>query len=490
MASLLPEKVPPHGSDGAEAAAREAALRSVRRRSQSGSPDRERRRSRSPRRSAFGGDGPGRRRSRSPDRRDRHHERRQSPRDRRSRSPDRRDRNHERGRSRSRSRSGNRGHSPRADGGTGLRASPDPPQQRAHEEAVDAIEEYKRKLNLSGSEAFARRAALSGGRPPAQIYGRYAAGGGVGEGGGGGGPPDRREGDWTCPKCNANVFASKAECFRCQEPRPEGLGRPQWSGGGAGGGPGRDRGPVVMPAVNSIVKGKVVRVADFGAFVEMPGFSKWGLVHVSQLVDSSGKGQMKIEVKDVVDLGDSVWVKVCEVDSDAGKMSLSMKYVSQATGRDLDPEQAEYEYDKQRRGQRGEGRGRDAKIDIDDPMTAKGQFREDAWKLLQKRGRQGKVLTAGGDAGDGEYDMMRSPSPSSEVAGRSGGHENPNLIPLEPRNAAQRQKDEMKMLKALLKREKKDKKRDKSKKKKDKSKKSKEKAKKKAKSSSSSSEPD
>ena len=242
-----------------------------------------------------------------------------------------------------------------------------------------------------------------------------------------------------------------------------------------------------MPAVNSIVKGKVVRVADFGAFVEMPGFSKWGLVHVSQLVDSSGKGQMKIEVKDVVDLGDSVWVKVCEVDSDAGKMSLSMKYVSQATGRDLDPEQAEYEYDKQRRGQRGEGRGRDAKIDIDDPMTAKGQFREDAWKLLQKRGRQGKALTAGGDAGDGDYDMMRSPSPSSEAAGRVGGNENPNLIPLEPRSAAQRQKDEIKMLKALLKREKKDKKKDKSKKKKDKSKKSKEKAKKKAKSSSSSS---
>ena len=455
------------GSDGAEAAAREAALRSVRRRSQSGSPDRERRRSRSP---------PRRRdRSRSPPRR----------RDRSSRSPDRRDRNHERGRSRSRSRSGNHGHSPRADGGTGLRASPDPPEQRAHEEAVDAIEEYKRKLNLSGSEAFARRAALSGGRPPAQIYGRYAAGGGGGEGGGG--PPDRREGDWTCPKCNANVFASKAECFRCQEPRPEGLGRPSWSGGGAGGGSGRDRGPVVMPAVNSIVKGKVVRVADFGAFVEMPGFSKWGLVHVSQLVDSSGKGQMKIEVKDVVDLGDSVWVKVCEVDSDAGKMSLSMKYVSQATGRDLDPEQAEYEYDKQRRGQRGEGRGRDAKIDIDDPMTAKGQFREDAWKVLQKRGRQGKALTAGGDAGDGDYDMMRSPSPSSEAAGRVGGNENPNLIPLEPRSAAQRQKDEIKMLKALLKREKKDKKKDKSKKKKDKSKKSKEKAKKKAKSSSSSS---
>jgi len=31
----------------------------------------------------------------------------------------------------------------------------------------------------------------------------------------------------------------------------------------------------------------------------------------------------------VVDIGDEVWVKVCDVDPEAGKMSLSMKYVSQ-----------------------------------------------------------------------------------------------------------------------------------------------------------------
>ena len=41
---------------------------------------------------------------------------------------------------------------------------------------------------------------------------------------------------------------------------------------------------------------------------------------------------------------------------EAGKMSLSMKYVSQASGRDLDPEQAEYECEKNRRSERGGGR--------------------------------------------------------------------------------------------------------------------------------------
>lgn len=244
----------------------------------------------------------------------------------------------------------------------------------AHQEAQDAVAEYKRRLNLSGAEAFARRAALSGGRPPPQVYGRDAGGGGGG--GGGGGPPSIRDGDWTCPKCNSNVFASKQECFKCQTPRPEGLGPPRSRGGGEGGGGGgggsRDN---RIPEVNTICKGKVVRVETYGAFIELPGYSKWGLVHVSQLSDV-GKGGMKIETKDVVDMGDEVWVKVCEVEPEAGKMSLSMKYVSQASGRDLDPEGAEYECEKNRRGERGGNRNRDQKITIDDPMMGKGQFRE------------------------------------------------------------------------------------------------------------------
>ena len=52
-------------------------------------------------------------------------------------------------------------------------------------------------------------------------------GGGYGGGGGGGKGGDSRPGDWTCPGCNSNVFASKASCFRCQTPKP---------GGGGGGG--------------------------------------------------------------------------------------------------------------------------------------------------------------------------------------------------------------------------------------------------------------
>ena len=67
----------------------------------------------------------------------------------------------------------------------------------------------------------------------------------------------------------------------------------------------------------SIKKGKVVRVADFGAFVEIEGCTKWGLVHVSQLTDS-GRGT-RIEPKDIVDVGDDVWVKVSVLRCGSGR---------------------------------------------------------------------------------------------------------------------------------------------------------------------------
>jgi len=86
-----------------------------------------------------------------------------------------------------------------------------------------------------------------------------------------------------------------------------------------------------MPPAFTICRGKCVRVAEFGAFVEVPGCSKWGLVHVTQLQDTGGRGGAKVNVTDVVEVGDEVWVKVLEVDEEQGKMSLSMKYVSQVT---------------------------------------------------------------------------------------------------------------------------------------------------------------
>jgi polyribonucleotide nucleotidyltransferase len=88
------------------------------------------------------------------------------------------------------------------------------------------------------------------------------------------------------------------------------------------------------PEVGEIYKGKVVKVMEFGAFVNFFG-AKDGLVHISQLAEGRPKA-----VTDVVKEGDQVWVKLLGFD-DRGKVRLSMKVVDQNTGRELEKAGAE-----------------------------------------------------------------------------------------------------------------------------------------------------
>jgi polyribonucleotide nucleotidyltransferase len=88
------------------------------------------------------------------------------------------------------------------------------------------------------------------------------------------------------------------------------------------------KGIVAEPEMNVVYTGKVVKVVDFGAFVNFLG-SRDGLVHISEL-----SPQRVAKVADVVSQGDSVKVKVIGFD-DRGKVKLSMKQVDQATGEDL-----------------------------------------------------------------------------------------------------------------------------------------------------------
>ncbi|MFL5214063.1 MAG: S1 RNA-binding domain-containing protein, partial [Microvirga sp.] len=82
------------------------------------------------------------------------------------------------------------------------------------------------------------------------------------------------------------------------------------------------------PEVGAIYNGKVVKVVDFGAFVNFFG-AKDGLVHVSQIADRRVE-----KVSDVLQEGQSVKVKLLGFD-DRGKTRLSMKVVDQETGEDL-----------------------------------------------------------------------------------------------------------------------------------------------------------
>lgn len=88
------------------------------------------------------------------------------------------------------------------------------------------------------------------------------------------------------------------------------------------------KGIVAEPEVGVIYTGKVVKVVDFGAFVNFMG-ARDGLVHISELND--GRPQT---VNEVVNEGDEVKVKVLGID-DRGKVRLSMRVVDQATGNDI-----------------------------------------------------------------------------------------------------------------------------------------------------------
>src|SRR6266576_3096065 len=86
------------------------------------------------------------------------------------------------------------------------------------------------------------------------------------------------------------------------------------------------------PEVGHIYEGTVVKVMDFGAFVNF-FWAKDGLVHISQLAPRRVQ-----KVTDVVKEGDKVKVKLLGFD-DRGKVRLSMKIVDQQTGEDLEAKQ-------------------------------------------------------------------------------------------------------------------------------------------------------
>ena len=75
---------------------------------------------------------------------------------------------------------------------------------------------------------------------------------------------------------------------------------------------------VFVPEVGALYFGKVVRIMQFGAFVELaPG--KDGLVHISKLAN-----HRVAKVEDVVNIGDMIWVKVTDID-EKGRVNLSHK---------------------------------------------------------------------------------------------------------------------------------------------------------------------
>ncbi|MCR4963659.1 MAG: polyribonucleotide nucleotidyltransferase [Firmicutes bacterium] len=91
---------------------------------------------------------------------------------------------------------------------------------------------------------------------------------------------------------------------------------------------------VAEPEVGRIYKGKVVKIMEFGAFVEiLPGVmgsdGRDGMVHISELAN-----KRVAKVEDVCSEGDEMWVKCINVDKATGKVKLSRKQAMKELGLD------------------------------------------------------------------------------------------------------------------------------------------------------------
>lgn len=73
-----------------------------------------------------------------------------------------------------------------------------------------------------------------------------------------------------------------------------------------------------MVSVGSIVAGKVVKVTNYGAFVDLEGGGS-GMIHISEVANTYVK-----DIADYLKVGDEVTVKVIGI-NDVGKISLSIK---------------------------------------------------------------------------------------------------------------------------------------------------------------------
>ncbi|MEM7642923.1 MAG: S1 RNA-binding domain-containing protein, partial [Pseudomonadota bacterium] len=91
---------------------------------------------------------------------------------------------------------------------------------------------------------------------------------------------------------------------------------------------------VAEPEEGKVYKGTVVKIVDFGDFVNFFG-KRDGLVHVSQI-----ENRRLNHPSDVLKEGQEVWVKLLGFD-DRGKVRLAMKMVDQETGEEKAKEDAE-----------------------------------------------------------------------------------------------------------------------------------------------------
>ncbi|XP_076234946.1 zinc finger CCHC domain-containing protein 17 [Calliopsis andreniformis] len=95
--------------------------------------------------------------------------------------------------------------------------------------------------------------------------------------------------------------------------------------------------------LNQIFLGEVASVQNYGAFIKIPGCAAQGLIHKSQVSTAHVD-----DVAEILQRGERVWCKIISIGDDS-KIGLSMKYVNQGNGTDLDPNGVELQRDMQKK---------------------------------------------------------------------------------------------------------------------------------------------
>jgi len=134
------------------------------------------------------------------------------------------------------------------------------------------------------------------------------------------------------------------------------------------------------------VKGKVVRVESYGAFVDF-GAERPGLVHVSELA----RGYVKT-ANEVVKEGDEIEAKVLEVDRRKRQIRLSMKALQPEIVEEPKPEREDRKKSGDKRKGKGKKQEEDYQMDIETPAEPQFTAMQIAWQqALEKSKGRGKV---------------------------------------------------------------------------------------------------
>ena len=128
-----------------------------------------------------------------------------------------------------------------------------------------------------------------------------------------------------------------------------------------------------------VVKGKVVRLETYGAFVEI-GAERPGMIHISELA----RGYVK-NASDVVKEGDEVEAKVLTVDRKKRQIRLSMKAIQPEIVEEEKPER------ENKRGKKNKKAEKEVEVQVEENLEPELTAMQIAWQTAQDRAKSHKT---------------------------------------------------------------------------------------------------